>query len=44
MSEVAFAPTVHLNYGEAVLPVKDGLTKLKDFPAHAGGFGVVLPE
>lgn len=44
MSEVAFAPTVHLNYGEAVLLVKDGLTKLKDFPAHAGGSGVVLPE
>jgi len=44
MSEVAFAPTVHLNYGEAELLVKDGLTKLKDFPAHAGGSGVVLPE
>ena len=41
---MAFAPTVHLNYAEAVLPVKDGLPKLKDFPAHAGGSGETLPE
>ena len=39
-----FAPTVHLNYAEAVLPVRDGLPKLKDFPAHAGGSGIVLLE
>ena len=41
---VAFAPSVHLNYAEAVLRVKDGLPKLKDFPAHAGGSGETLPE
>jgi len=41
---VAFAPTVHLNYAEAVLPIRDGLTKLKDFPAAAGGSGAAVPE
>jgi hypothetical protein len=39
-----FVPTVHLNYAEAVLPVRDGLPKLRDFPVHAGGSGVVLPD
>jgi hypothetical protein len=33
---VAFKPTMHLNYGETVLPIRDGLPKLKDFPAEAG--------
>src|SRR3712207_8818350 len=41
---VPFAPAVHLNYAEAVLPVRDGLVKLKDFPAHAGGSGETVPE
>jgi hypothetical protein len=40
----AFEPSVHLNYAETVLPVKDGLPKLNDFPAHAGGSGKTLPE
>lgn len=39
-----FRPTVHLNYAEAVLPVRDGLPKLRDFPAEAGGSGETLPE
>ena len=39
-----FKPTVHLNYAEAVLPIKDGLLKLKDFPAQAGGSGETMPE
>jgi hypothetical protein len=39
-----FRPTVHLNYGETVLAMKDGLPKLKDFPAAAGGSGETLPE
>ena len=34
-----FRPSVHLNYAETVLPMRDGLPKLKDFPAHAGGSG-----
>jgi len=41
---VAFTPTVHLNYAEAVLPIRDGLPKLKDFPAAAGGSGATVPE
>ena len=28
---LAFKPTVHLNYEETVLPMKDGLPKLRDF-------------
>ena len=41
---MAFKPTVHLNYAETVLPIKDGLLKLKDFSAEAGGSGAVMPE
>jgi hypothetical protein len=39
-----FAPAVHVNYSETVLPMKDGLPKLKDFPAEFGGSGVAVPE
>jgi hypothetical protein len=35
---------VHLNYEETVLPMRDGLPKLKDFPAAIGGFGETMPE
>jgi hypothetical protein len=41
---IAFKPQVHLNYAEAVVPMKDGLPKLKDFPAHAGGCGEIIPD
>ena len=41
---LAFKPGVHVNYAETVLPMKDGLPKLKDFPGELGGSGVVLPE
>jgi len=40
----AFKPTVHLNYEETVLPIRDGLPKLKDFPASIGGSGETVPE
>lgn len=39
-----FVPGVHVNYGETELCIRDGLTKLKDFPAEMGGSGVVLSE
>jgi hypothetical protein len=39
-----FSPGVHVNYSETVLPMKDGLPKLKDFPAELGGSGVAVPE
>jgi hypothetical protein len=41
---ILFRPTVHLNYAEAVLPMKDGLLKLRDFSEEVGGSGEVLPE
>lgn len=44
VSSLAFEPTVHLNYAECVLPIRDGLPKLKDFPAEAGGSGETVPE
>lgn len=39
-----FAPGVHVNYAQTVLPMRDGLPKLKDFPAELGGSGEMLPE
>ena len=41
---LAFQPAVHLNYAEAVLSMRDGLPKLRDFPAHAGGSGPVIAK
>jgi hypothetical protein len=41
---LAFTPAVHVNYGEAVLPIRDGLPKLKDFPAEFGGSGEFIDE
>ena len=39
-----FTPQVHVNYAETVLPMRDGLPKLKDFPAEFGGSGMAVPE
>ncbi|WP_105104054.1 GFA family protein [Microbulbifer pacificus] len=39
-----YKPGVHVNYQEAVLRVRDGLPKLKDFPAEFGGSGEIIPE
>ena len=39
-----FKPGVHVNYAETVLPMKDGLPKLKDFPAELGGSGIAVAE
>ncbi len=41
---LAFKPALHVNYAESVLPIKDGLPKMKDFPAELGGSGQLLPE
>lgn len=41
---LAFAPQVHVNYAETVLPIRDGLPKLKDFPAEFGGSGDTMAE
>jgi hypothetical protein len=39
-----FKPGVHINYAETVLPMRDGLPKLKDFPAEFGGSGEAMAE
>jgi hypothetical protein len=39
-----FSPGVHINYAETVLPMRDGLPKLKDFPAEFGGSGELMAE
>jgi hypothetical protein len=39
-----FSPGVHVNYAETVLPMRDGVTKLRDFPKEFGGTGEVVPE
>ena len=41
---LAFKPAVHVNYAETVLPMKDGLPKLRDFPKEFGGSGEAVPE
>lgn len=41
---LAFRPALHVNYAETVLPMRDGLPKLKDFPKELGGSGEVVPE
>lgn len=39
-----FAAGVHVNYQETVLPMKDGLPKLRDFPKEFGGSGETMAE
>jgi hypothetical protein len=40
----AYTPTMHVHYGERVLPIRDGLPKFKDFPKEVGGSGETLAE
>jgi hypothetical protein len=44
LPDLPFVPTAHVNYQETVLPMKDGLPKLKDFPADFGGSGDLMEE
>lgn len=39
-----FRPGVHVNYAESVLRIRDGLPKLRDFPADLGGSDEAVPE
>jgi hypothetical protein len=41
---LSFVPVVHVNYAETVLRMRDGLPKLKDFPAEFGGSGELVAE
>ena len=44
LPDFPFEPALHVNYQERLLPIRDGLPKLKDFPAELGGSGETLPE
>ena len=39
-----FNPLFHVNYAEKVMPMRDGLPKLRDFPVEAGGSGELIAE
>lgn len=41
---VQFVPKAHLNYGEAVMAVPDGLPKFRDMPTDIGGTGKLMWE
>lgn len=41
---LGFKPGVHINYANTVLPMRDGLPKLKDFPAEFGGTGELMRD
>jgi hypothetical protein len=39
-----FKPEVHVNYGETVLHIPDGYSKLMDMPKEMGGSGRMMAE
>ena len=39
-----FKPSFHINYKNAIMPIKDGLPKFKDMPADMGGSGDTMDE
>ncbi len=44
LPDLDFQPGVHVNCSETVLPIRDGLPKLKDFPKEFGGSGETVAE
>ena len=44
LPEFPFAPQLHVNYGETVLRIRDGLPKQKDMPKEMGGSGISLAD
>lgn len=42
--ELTFQPGIHVHYQESVLPIRDGLLKMKDLPEEMGGTGEVAVE
>lgn len=44
LPDLDFKPALHVHYQESVLPIHDGLPKMKDVPAEMGGSGETLPE
>jgi hypothetical protein len=39
-----FKAGVHVHYQESVLPIRDGVAKLRDLPKEMGGSGASVPE
>jgi hypothetical protein len=44
IADLPYRPAVHVNYEHTRLPMRDGLPKLKDFPAEMGGSGIEVSE
>jgi len=44
LPSLKFEPALHVNYGETVLRMKDGLPKFRDFPKDFGGSGELVAE
>ncbi|WP_028745289.1 GFA family protein [Rhizobium mesoamericanum] len=44
LPDLDYAPALHINYQESVLPIRDGLPKYRDMPIEMGGSGDLLPE
>ena len=44
LPKLKFQPQLHVHYAESVLPIRDGLPKMKDMPKEMGGSGITLPE
>lgn len=42
--DLPFKPMLHVNYGETVLHLRDGLPKQQDFPKEMGGSGTEVAE
>lgn len=44
LPDLPFDAMLHVNYGETVLRMRDGLPKQRDFPKEMRGSGALLPE
>ncbi len=44
LPQLAYVPTLHVHYQEAVLRVRDGLPKQRDLPEAMGGSGEIMAE
>jgi hypothetical protein len=42
--DLPYRPALHVHYQESVLPIRDGLPKMKDVPSELGGSGELLAE
>ncbi|MEE4187285.1 MAG: GFA family protein [Roseobacter sp.] len=44
LQDFDFTPAIHVNYGERVVDLPDGLPKFRDMPARAGGSDEMIAE